>query len=57
MDKTILIISHNAVIRVLMAYYLKNTHIELPYLDIPLHKLYCIENNNYDYCYLKKEII
>jgi 6-phosphofructo-2-kinase / fructose-2,6-biphosphatase 2 len=57
MNKTILIISHNAVIRVLMAYYLKISHHELPYFNMPLHKLFCIENSNSNYCYTKQEIL
>lgn len=49
LDKPILIISHNAVIRVLFSYYFSNKHEEIPYLDVPLHNLFCIENNDYFY--------
>jgi len=57
MNKTVLIISHNAVIRVLMSYYLKISHHELPYFDMPLHKLFCIENSEINYCYVKNEVL
>tara|TARA_A100001015_G_scaffold321000_1_gene449555 strand:+ start:1315 stop:2541 length:1227 start_codon:yes stop_codon:yes gene_type:complete len=55
LDKPILIISHNAVIRVIFSYFFSEDHQKIPYLNIPLHKLFLIENN--DYFYKKSEII
>ena len=55
LDKPILIISHNAVIRVIFSYFFSDNHKKIPYLDIPLHKLFCIENSNY--FYKKTEVI
>ena len=49
LDKPILIISHNAVIRVIFSYYLNYKHQDIPHIEIPLHSLFCIENNNYFY--------
>ena len=54
LDKPILIISHNAVIRVIFSYYLCYKHDEIPHLNIPLHTLFCIENE--DYFYKKSEV-
>ena len=55
LDKPILIISHNAVIRVIFSYFFNYEHNSLPYLDIPLHKLFLIENT--EYFYKKTEIL
>ena len=49
LDKPILIITHNAVIRVILCYFLNISHKIIPHMDIPLHSLYCIENENYFY--------
>ena len=55
LNKPILIISHNAVIRVIFSYFLCYKHDEIPHLNIPLHTLFCIENE--DYFYKKSEVI
>ena len=55
LDKPILIISHNAIIRVIFSYYLSHKHDEIPHLNVPLHTLFCIENS--DYFYKKSEVI
>jgi 6-phosphofructo-2-kinase/fructose-2,6-biphosphatase 2 len=54
-EKPILIICHNAIVRTIYSYYLNIPHKEIPYLDIPLHKLNCIENDKYFYS--KKNIL
>jgi broad specificity phosphatase PhoE/predicted kinase len=54
-NKPILIISHNAIIRVLFSYFLSIKHDDIPYVDVPLHTLFCIKND--EYCYKKTEII
>ncbi len=53
--KPILIICHNAIVRVIYSYFLSYEHSKIPHLDIPLHKLNCIENK--DYIYVKKNIL
>lgn len=55
LDKPILIISHNAVIRVIFSYYFSNKDKDIPHIDVPLHSLFCIENN--DYFYKKKCVL
>lgn len=55
LDKPILIISHNAIIRVLFSYFLSFKHDNIPYIDVPLHTLFCIKND--EYFYKKTEII
>ena len=54
-EKPILIICHNAIVRVLYSYFLNIKHQDIPYLEIPLHKLNVIENDKY--LYTRKEII
>lgn len=53
-DKPILIICHNAIVRVLYSYYFSITHRDIPYQHIPLHNLDCITNDTYFY---KKESV
>ena len=53
-DKPVLIICHNAIVRVLYSYYFSILHQEIPYQDIPLHNLDCITNDTYFY---KKESV
>ncbi len=53
-EKPVLIISHNAVLKVLNSYYFSITTKELPHQSIPLHSLERISNDSYFY---KKEKI
>ena len=55
LDKPILIISHNAIIRVIFSYFLSYRYDDIPYVNVPLHKLFCIKND--EYFYKKTEII
>ena len=54
-EKPILIICHNAIVRTIYSYFLSYQHNEIPYIEVPLHKLNCIENNKY--FYVKKNIM
>ena len=54
LDKVVLIITHNAVVRVILSYFLNIKHDKIPYMDIPLHTLYLIENTKYFY---KKKVV
>ena len=49
LDKTVLIITHNAVVRVILSYFLNINPEKIPHMDIPLHTLYLIENSKYFY--------
>lgn len=51
-EKPVLIICHNAIVRVLYSYFFSIEHKQIPYLNIPLHSLECISNDTYFY---KKE--
>ena len=49
LDKPVLIITHNAVVRVILSYFLNINREKIPHMDIPLHTLYLIENSKYFY--------
>ena len=54
-EKPILIICHNAIVRTIYSYFFSIPYHEIPHLDVPLHELNCIENDKY--MYSKKKII
>ena len=49
LDKPVLIITHNAIVRVILSYFLNIDREKIPHMDIPLHTLYLIENSKYFY--------
>lgn len=51
-EKPVLIICHNAIVRVLYSYFFSIKHKDIPYQNIELHSLECITNDTYFY---KKE--
>lgn len=53
-EKPVLIICHNAIVRVLYSYFFSIEHKKIPHQNIPLHSLECISNDTYFY---KKEKI
>jgi 6-phosphofructo-2-kinase / fructose-2,6-biphosphatase 3 len=50
----VLVVSHQAVLRTIMAYFLGSSHEEIPYINVPLHSLLIVRSFGYDY---KVEIV
>lgn len=48
MGHAIFIIGHQAVLRCIYAYFLDLTHVELPYIEIPLHTIFKLTPKAYE---------
>ncbi|XP_046407290.1 6-phosphofructo-2-kinase/fructose-2,6-bisphosphatase-like isoform X1 [Ischnura elegans] len=45
----VLVVSHQAVLRVVLGYFLNKSPEEVPYLDVPLHTIVKLSSKGYDY--------
>ena len=53
-EDNVLVLSHQAVLRCIIGYFLYKTKEQLPYLEIPLHTIIKLTSHGYDY---KMELI
>ncbi|XP_055684944.1 6-phosphofructo-2-kinase/fructose-2,6-bisphosphatase-like isoform X2 [Lutzomyia longipalpis] len=45
----VLVVSHQAVLRCIMAYFMGTTPEDVPYINVPLHTLLIVRSNGYDF--------
>lgn len=49
LNTAVLVVSHQAVLRCIMAYFKGSKPEEIPYLDVPLHTLLVVRSYGYDF--------
>jgi 6-phosphofructo-2-kinase / fructose-2,6-biphosphatase 3 len=45
----VLVVSHQAVLRCIMAYFMGSKHEDVPYINVPLHSLLIVRSFGYDF--------